>query len=199
MFGLRACVVLLLSCFIGLGPMPLAAQDLSKPKLRVPPENVLVIMIKSTLIAYNNGNWTGNYSVLRDLGSPEFSETNSVARLSEIFRDMRENGVDISPIVLFQPRMLRPPQIDEDGDLILEGFFDTRPERVNFFLVFRAVRGKWRLLAIRVDTTPVDGPDLSVDAAGSGETEPDTAISHRPNSDPAEQRSGKQDFGVTAN
>ena len=68
---------------------------------------------------------------------------------------MREKSIDTSPIVLFQPKLVRKPEIDKDGDLILEGFFETRPERVNFFLVFRAVKGSWKLFAIRVTTSIV--------------------------------------------
>lgn len=146
---------------------PGLAQQERPRDLVVPPGEALAIMIVSTLIAYNQGNATGNYTVLRDLASPEFRETNSPTRLADIFRDMRERAIDIAPIVLFPPKLIGDPRIDEDGDLILEGLFDTRPEQVNFFLVFRPVQGRWKLFAIRVTTTMVQ-----VNAASATTTTP---------------------------
>lgn len=66
-------------------------------------------------------------------------------------------NINIAPMVLFQPKLTRQPEIDHDGDLVLEGFFDTRPDRVNFLLVYRAVEGLWRLFAVRVTTKTVQG------------------------------------------
>ena len=78
-------------------------------------------MIKTMLIAYNDANLTGNYTVLRDLASPSFREANSSASLAEIFKDMRQKKINIAPIVLFQPKLVKQPQVDADGDLLLEG------------------------------------------------------------------------------
>lgn len=129
------------------------AEEKTPPRLTVPSDEALAIMIKTMLIAYNDANLTGNYTVLRDLASPSFREANSSASLAEIFKDMRQKKINIAPIVLFQPKLVKKPQIDEDGDLLLEGFFDTRPERVEFFLVYRQVAGQWRLFAIRVTSS----------------------------------------------
>ena len=134
-----------------LSHVALAAERTAK-ELVVPSDQALAIMIKTTLIAYNEANLTGNYTVLRDLASPIFREANSSARLADIFQDMRRRRIDIAPIVLFQPTLLQKPHIDKDGDLLLEGFFDTRPERVEFLLVYRKVESLWRLFAIRVET-----------------------------------------------
>jgi hypothetical protein len=114
-----------------------APAEQKTPTLMVPSDEALVIMIKTILVAYNQANVTGNYSVLRDLAAPIFRETNSSARLAEIFQDMRRKNIDISLIVLVQPKLVDKPRIDNDGDLILQGFFDTPPERVKFLLVFR--------------------------------------------------------------
>jgi hypothetical protein len=46
--------------------------------------NGVIILIRSTLLALDHANKTGNYTVLRDLGSPGF-QTNTDARLAEIF------------------------------------------------------------------------------------------------------------------
>jgi len=46
--------------------------------------NGVLILIRSALIALDQANKTGNYTVMRDLGAPGF-QVNSAARLAEIF------------------------------------------------------------------------------------------------------------------
>jgi hypothetical protein len=51
----------------------------------VPTDDVLLILIRSSLIALNQANVTGNYSVLRDIGAPDFKQANGADRLAQIF------------------------------------------------------------------------------------------------------------------
>ena len=44
----------------------------ASPALSVPDDVQLLLMIKTTLIAFNQANITGNYTVLRDLAAPDF-------------------------------------------------------------------------------------------------------------------------------
>jgi hypothetical protein len=46
--------------------------------------NGVLILIRSTVLALDQANKTGNYTVLRDLGAPGFP-ANTAARLAEIF------------------------------------------------------------------------------------------------------------------
>ncbi|KUO64885.1 MAG: hypothetical protein APF80_16540 [Alphaproteobacteria bacterium BRH_c36] len=136
-----------------LGLFYFAGVAVAQPRnLVVPPDLQLTIMIRTTLVAYNHANQTGNYSVLRDLGSPSFQKTNTQARLAEIFRDERARNVDISAVVLLPPKLLQPAAIDAQGRLVLAGLFDSEPEQVKFTLGFEAVDGIWRLYAIGVKT-----------------------------------------------
>ena len=120
--------------------------------LSVPPPLQLSIMIKTTLIAYNQANQTGNYSVLRDLGSPSFQKANTPARLAEIFQAERYRNVDLSPVVILAPKLVQPAAIDAQGRLVLVGIFDSKPEQVSFTLGYEVVDGFWKLFAIGVKT-----------------------------------------------
>ncbi len=119
-------------------------------QLLVPNDLQLVMMIQTTLIAFNQANATGNYTVLRDLASPNFQQTNTPARLGEIFSAERAQKTDISPIVLMRPNLVRPAAIDGNGLLHVQGFFPSKPKQVNFMLVFEAVAREWRLHALSV-------------------------------------------------
>ena len=124
------------------------------PQASVPDGPILRLLIDTTLIAVNQANLTGNYSVLRDLGAPGFREVNSSARLAEIFSALRQRNLDLSPILLLDPKLVRPPALMENGLLRLSGFFPSAPEQVNFDLAFQLVRDHWLLFGIAVNTSP---------------------------------------------
>lgn len=112
------------------------------------------MLIRTTLIALSQANLTGNYTLLRDLGSPSFQATNSAARLTEAFADLRQRKLDFSPILFFNPKLVREPSIDEAGRLRLRGFIETRPEQINFDMLFEMVGGDWRLFGLAVQMQP---------------------------------------------
>jgi hypothetical protein len=123
--------------------------------LVVPSDEKLLTLIYSTLIALNQANSSGNYTVLRDISAPGFQSANDPARLAQIFADLRGRNLDLSPILLLQPKLVRTPGITANGMLRVSGFFPTRPEQVNFDLLFQAVQGQWRLFGIATNTTQV--------------------------------------------
>ena len=141
-----------LLAFVAAFVLLLGQAQAQQREILVPGDVQLAIMIKTSLIAFNHANATGNYSVLRDLASPNFQQANTPARLGEIFQKQRGRHIDISPIVVLQPTLSRPAWVDEHGLLRLEGFFPSRPEQVNFTLAFEVVAGRWRLFGLGVHT-----------------------------------------------
>jgi hypothetical protein len=96
---------------------------------RFPSDQKIAMLIFSSLIALNQANMTGNYSVLREIGAPGF-QSNSAARIAEAFTDLRQRNLDLSPVLLLPAKLLGPPTLDAKGMLRVTGFFPTRPERV---------------------------------------------------------------------
>ena len=72
--------------------------------------NGVLILIRSTLLALDQANKTGNYTVLRDIGAPGF-QTNSAARLGEIFAKLRNDNLDLSGVAVIDPQLNLLPQI----------------------------------------------------------------------------------------
>lgn len=120
----------------------------------VPDQYRLNMMIRSTILALNHANLTGNYTVLRDLGAPGFQVANSAARLAEAFAPMRARKLDLSPILFYNPKLVKAPELQDNQFLRLTGLFSTQPEQVNFDLAFQAFAGQWRLAGIAVTTSP---------------------------------------------
>lgn len=125
------------------------------PHPAMPNDDKIFLLIQSTLIALNQANTSGNYSVLRDMAAPGFREANSTVKLAEIFANFRVRKLDLTPILLFQPKLLRRPLMSDTGMLRITGFVPTAPERVNFDLIFQSLQGRWRLYGVAVNTSPV--------------------------------------------
>lgn len=174
----RFASTLLLMLFVGLSPcLSFAAEKTSTGKPAgpsgatqatapaVPDPYKLNLLIRTTVIALNQANMTGNYSVLRDLAAPGFQSVNSPARLAEIFASLRKRNLDLSPVMFFDPKLVRPPIIQPNGLLRLSGFFNTRPEQVHFDLAFQFVNGQWRLFGISLETKRVEVAARGTDIA----------------------------------
>jgi hypothetical protein len=111
--------------------------------------NGVLILIRSTLLALDQANKTGNYTVLRDLGAPAF-QANTAARLAEIFAKQRNDNLDLSGVAAIDPQLSLLPQIEPNGLMHLAGLFPSVPSQVNFDLAFAPVNGQWRLFGISV-------------------------------------------------
>jgi hypothetical protein len=111
--------------------------------------NGVLILIRSSLLALDQANKTGNYTVLRDLGAPGF-QSNTAARLGEIFAKLRNDNLDLSGVAVIDPQLNLLPQIEANGLMHMAGFFPSVPTQVNFDLAFAPVNGQWRLFGISV-------------------------------------------------
>lgn len=105
-------------------------------------------LIWSVMLAVQQANESGNYSVLRDISSPSFQTANDPSRLSQIFAGIRSTNIDLSNTLLLAPTYTRPPGIDNKGMMHLEGGFGLRPTAVLFSLTFQWVSNRWKLFGI---------------------------------------------------
>jgi hypothetical protein len=131
----------------------LKARPPAAAKPAMPDANKLAILIQTSVVALSQANLTGNYSVLHALAAPEFQKGNPPAKLAETFADLRGKGIDLTPIIIFSPILMKEPTIDEKGVLRLTGYYKTAPQRVHFDLIFQFT-DQWRLLGIALKTAP---------------------------------------------
>ena len=126
-------------------------QAQQQPSMPVTTEQALYL-IRSTLLTLNDANRSGNYTVLRDLAAPDFQARNTAADLSLSFTDLRRRNFDLYGAALLAPRLTAVPAFDQRGFLHLTGFFPTRPQQINFDLLFQDVANQWRLFGIAINT-----------------------------------------------
>jgi hypothetical protein len=125
-------------------------KPVEEPKPAQIDRNGVIILIRSTLLALDDANKTGNYSVLRDLGAPGFQLGNTDARLAEIFAAERKDNLDLSGVAVLEPQLTVLPQIEANGMMRMAGFFPSVPTQVNFELLYAPVNRQWRLMGLSV-------------------------------------------------
>ena len=118
-----------------------------------------VALIRDVLVAVNHGNWTGNYTVLRDYASRDFADANDPTRLAGLFAPVREAGLDMLPVLVIEPTILKAETASRDTQMRLTGYFPTTPQHISFDLVMVQERRRWVLLDISVGQfDPIEEP-----------------------------------------
>ncbi len=180
---------------------PLAAQ--SEPPAPSISSGQADSLVKSALIALDNANKTGNYTVLFDLGSPSFRAVNSLSRLAAIFADLRRRDLDLSALAALSPSYMKPPYIDKKGLLNLVGHMQAGRLRINFDIVYQRTGKGWRLAGLAVgaaDAVPVAALARAKPAVRDSETAPPAPakVEAAPGAEKAPSEAAKPVAGETA-
>ncbi len=120
------------------------------------------VMVKTSLLTFNDANLTGNYAVMYARMAKPFRDRFTADTLKQAFKVFAGKHIDIiaaKPIV-----QTSAAKIASNGFLMLRGYFDTTPSRLNYQLDFAVSEGEWKLVAIDVK---VRDPSTS-DAGGIG-------------------------------
>lgn len=138
---------------------PLYAQSVAESQIRpaITTDNDRILvhsLIKSSILSLNQANQTGNYSVLRELGSPEFQANNTNEDLALIFKEIRETGLDFAAIVEYNPIFDIEPTLDDQNNLRVMGYFSTFP-KIEFDLGYQLVNGRFVVDVFTVGIVPV--------------------------------------------
>ena len=126
------------------------ARPAAPPQLPVPDERTALRLLWSTIAAVDHANRTGNYSVLRDLGSAGFQTSNNAAALAGIFTGIRSQNVDLSEALIVTPAWEIAPRMIRPGVMRMRGTFPLRPIAIAFDLLFAWEGGAWRLDGVAV-------------------------------------------------
>ena len=120
-----------------------------------PPEPVQQeILIKTTLLTFNDANLTQNYSVLHSKLSKQFRDQFSPDRLKEVFKPFVEQKIDLDFIAAKAPLPAKAADIDDRGVLSLNGHFDSKPSHVFYDLGYVMSEGEWKPIKINVNVKP---------------------------------------------
>lgn len=138
---------------------PAPADPQQEPQAEAPlvEPSYATALIRDVLAAVNHGNWTGNYTVLRDIASPEFGLANDPTRLAGLFTPLREERLDLLQAMVIDPVILESALSDTGQELRLTGYVPLQPRHVSFDLVLGLEGRRWLLLGISVGAfDPID-------------------------------------------
>jgi hypothetical protein len=121
---------------------------------KVPSERALEALVKVSLLSFNDANVTGNYEVFHAKLSKPFRDQFPPEKLERTFKDFNKKHIDFDIIAALKPSYDPPPGVDDDGKLLVKGYFPTEPNRVYFDLGFIPSDGEWKLFRINVKVDP---------------------------------------------
>jgi len=134
----------------GARPATPATPAAAPPKPNLPSPVAILAMLRSSLLAIDHANRTGNYTVLRDLAGPQFREANTSAKLAQIFGPVVAQGVDLLAVAVVEPTYTVAPNINAQRMLHAAGVFRMPPKSAAFEILFETVGPSWRLFAVGV-------------------------------------------------
>jgi hypothetical protein len=118
---------------------------------RAPSTILQQMLVKVSLLSFNDANLTGNYSVFHARLSKPFRDQYPPEKIAEGFKVFRDQKVDMDLIAVKQPIPVGEAKVDDSGVLTLKGYFDTEPSRLNYDLAFIMSDGEWKLIRITVN------------------------------------------------
>jgi hypothetical protein len=139
--------VFAVALLLGASLSPALAQQ------KVPNAELQEVLIKASLLSFNDANVTGNYAVFHAKLSKPFRDQFPPEKLAAAFKEFRDKRIDFELIAAKKPIVTEEPKISENGTLSLKGYFDTTP-RVNYDLAFIVSDNEWKLIKVDVNVQP---------------------------------------------
>ena len=121
--------------------------------LEIPSDEEQDVLIRSTLMTFNDANMTGNYTVLLAKASKQFQSQYSAEQAFAAFEAFRKNQLFFEAVVTAEYDSWEKAKFDPDGALVLAGVFKTDELEVKYRLRFVQSNKVWKVLGIKVDAT----------------------------------------------
>jgi opacity protein-like surface antigen len=117
----------------------------------LPSDDEQEVLIRTTLMTFNDANMTANYSVLHAKASKEVQAQLSIEKLFETFKPFRINQLFFEDIIYEDYDSYEDAKLDDEGALVLAGVFKTDSIRVKYRLRFVKNDAAWKWLGINAD------------------------------------------------
>jgi hypothetical protein len=119
----------------------------------IPSDDDQDVLIRTTLMTFNDANMTNNYSVLWAKSSKQIQSQVPVEKMASTFEVFRTKQLFFEDVVTADYESYEKATIDSEGALVLTGVFKTDEMQVKYKLRFIQNDKQWKLLAINVDAS----------------------------------------------
>ncbi len=103
-------------------------------------------------LAVKAKDFTGFYENISKI----WQEQTTPEKLANIFRSFIEQEIDLTVLEDFEPVFDEEPFMNEDGLLVLRGYYPTRPSVVVFEVSYISEETGWKLFGINVNVVPAE-------------------------------------------
>ncbi|MCJ8138279.1 hypothetical protein [Falsirhodobacter halotolerans] len=142
-----------LAAALAFSPISVTAQE------KMVERSFATALIRDVLAAVNHGNWTGNYTVVRDYAAADFAAANDPTRLAGLFVQLRAERLDLTRVLVTDPVILNAQLTEGQDQMRLTGYFPLQPDHVSFDLTFAQEGSRWLLTGISVGAFDAIGPE----------------------------------------
>ena len=123
--------------------------------IQIPSDGEQDVLIRTTLMTFNDANMTGDYAILLAKASRQFQSQITVDKLATAFAPFRTNELFFEGAVSAHCDSSEKPTIDQEGALVLAGVLKTDDMQVKYRLRFVQNGKMWKLLGINVDAKKI--------------------------------------------
>ena len=110
------------------------------------------VLVKTSLLTFNDANLTGNYTILNAKGSKPFRDQVTPDKLKAGFQVFVDKHIDISGIAA-KPNVTDEAKIDDEGTLVLSGSITISDSfKVSYTLKYIQSDSEWKMIGINVKT-----------------------------------------------
>lgn len=117
---------------------------------KVPTNKELKKLALDSLLLFNVALQTKDFENFYNHSAKLWQKETSPEKLLEAFQSFIDKEVNIAPIAKLEPTFDSTPAVNDDGLLVMKGFYPTQPSRVFFQLKYIDEDGSWTLAAINV-------------------------------------------------
>jgi len=120
----------------------------------IPSDDEQDVLVRATLMTFNDANMTGNYSILVAKAAKEFQAQFTAEKLAAAFAAFR-NGSSIEDVVTADYDSYEKAKLAPDGELVLAGVFKTDDMEVTYQLKFFQNDKVWKMSGIDVNAKKI--------------------------------------------
>jgi hypothetical protein len=118
--------------------------------VKLPGDKEIKALVRQSLLAFNDAVQAGNFREFYQRVAEMWQQQTTPEKLQKNFQSFIDQEVNIAPIATLEPTFTKPPAIDEDGLLQLQGSYATKPSAIRFTLAYLFEAPEWRLVKINV-------------------------------------------------
>jgi uncharacterized protein YggL (DUF469 family) len=133
---------------------------------KVPSEKELRTLAAESILSFNQALAAKDFTAFYAGISTLWQQQTTPPDLKKIFQSFIDKNIDLSGVARAEPVYAKPPAIDDNGVLVLEGNYPTPPTKVEFRLKYLRESSAWKLVGIKLDVKPLSttGVQLPSDA-----------------------------------